>query len=42
MQAKEQRIENVVVFLTEIISAQQFERLAAPMDEKKCDSVALY
>lgn len=42
LQAKEQGIENVVAFLTETISAQQLEQLAALMDEKKCDSVALY
>jgi DNA primase len=40
--AYEQGVENVVAFLTDDISAQQLEMLAALMDEKKCDSVELY
>ena len=40
--AYEQGVENVVAFLTDDISAQQLEMLAALMDEKKCDSVELH
>jgi CHC2 zinc finger len=40
--AYEQGVENVVAFLTDGISAQQLEMLAALMDEKKCESVELY
>jgi DNA primase len=40
--AHEAGMENVVAFLTEAISAQQLEMLAALMDEKKCESVELY
>jgi len=40
--AYEQGVENVVAFLTDDISAQQLEMLAALMDEKKCDSVDLH
>jgi hypothetical protein len=40
--AYEQGVENVVAFLTDGISAQQLEMLAALMDETKCESVELY
>jgi len=40
--AYESGIENVVSFLTEAISAQQLEQLAALMDEKRCESVVLF
>jgi DNA primase len=40
--AAENGVENVVAFLTEAISAQQLEQLAALMDETKCDSVELF
>lgn len=40
--AYESGIENVVSFLTEAISAQQLEQLAAMMDDKRCDSVVLF
>ncbi len=42
LMAYESGIENVVSFLTEAISAQQLEQLAALMDEKQCDSVVLF
>ena len=35
-------VDNVIAFLTESISAQQLEMLAALMDEKKCESLELY
>ena len=40
--AFESGIDNVVAFLTESISPQQLEMLAALMDEKHCDSVELF
>lgn len=40
--AHESGIENVVAFLTEGISPQQLEMLAALMDEKRCDTVELF
>jgi hypothetical protein len=40
--AFEAGVENVVAFLTDTISAQQLEQLAALMDERKCESVELY
>ena len=40
--AFEAGVENVVAFLTDGISAQQLEQLAALMDERKCESVELY
>jgi hypothetical protein len=40
--AFEAGVENVVAFLTDAISAQQLEQLAALMDERKCESVELY
>jgi DNA primase len=35
-------VESVVAFLTETISAEQLQRLAALIDEKGCDTVELY
>jgi len=35
-------VENVVSFLTETISAEQLQRLAALMDENGCETVELY
>jgi DNA primase len=40
--AFEAGVENVVAFLTDGISAQQLEQLAALMDERKCESIELY
>ena len=40
--AYEAGIDNVVAFLTESISAEQLEQLAALMDERRCDTVALF
>src|SRR5581483_1673836 len=40
--AHEAGIDNVVAFLTETVSAQQLEMLAALMDEKHCESVLLF
>lgn len=40
--AHQSGIDNVVAFLTESISAQQLEMLAALMDERKCESVELF
>jgi DNA primase len=40
--AFEAGVENVVAFLTDTISAQQLEQLAALMDERKCESIELY
>jgi len=39
--AFEAGMENCISFLTETVSAQQFEQLAALMDAKKCESVEL-
>jgi hypothetical protein len=35
-------VENVISFLTETISAEQLQRLAALMDENDCETVELY
>ncbi|MBZ0227980.1 MAG: hypothetical protein K8F58_05940, partial [Bauldia sp.] len=40
--AFEAGIDNVVAFLTEGISAEQLERLAALMDERRCETVELF
>ena len=42
LMAFESGIDNVVAFLTEAITAQQLEMLAALMDEKKCETVELF
>ena len=42
LMAFESGVENVVAFLTETITAQQLEMLAALMDEKKCETVELF
>ncbi len=40
--AFEAGVENVVAFLTDGITAQQFEQLSSLMDEKRCDLAQLY
>jgi DNA primase len=40
--AHESGIENVVAFLTENVTAQQLEQLAALMDERKCETVEMF
>jgi transposase len=40
--AHENGIENVVAFLTENVTAQQLEQLAALMDERKCENVEMF
>ena len=40
--AHESGIENVVAFLTENVTAQQLEQLAALMDERKCDNLEVF
>ena len=40
--AHQSGVENVVAFLTETISAQQLEQLAALMDERKCDNLEVF
>jgi len=42
LQAFESGVENVVAFLSDGISPQQFEMLASLMDERKCESAQLY
>lgn len=41
MTASQNGIENVVAFLTDVVSAEQLQRLAALMDEKGCEAVEL-
>jgi DNA primase len=40
--AHENGIENVVAFLTENVTAQQLEQLAALMDERKCEHLEVF
>ena len=40
--AHESGIENVIAFLTETVTAQQLEQLAALMDERKCENMEMY
>ena len=40
--ANENRIENVVAFLTENVTALQLEQLAALMDERKCENLEMF
>jgi DNA primase len=42
LQAFESGVENVVAFLSDGISPQQFEMLSSLMDEHKCESAQLY
>jgi len=41
MTASQNGIENVVAFLTDVVSAEQLQRLAALMDEKGCDALEI-
>ena len=40
--AHESGIENVVAFLTENVTAQQLEQLAALMDDRKCEHLEMF
>lgn len=40
--AHESGVENVVAFLTESVTAQQLEQLAALMDERKCEHLEVF
>jgi DNA primase len=42
LRASANGIDNVVAFLTETISAEQLQRLAALMDEKGCETIELF
>ena len=35
-------MENVAVFLTETVTAQQLEQLAALMDDRKCEHLEMF